>query len=203
MVGILESWQPQIFAALLALVVGICLEKYRNRKPDLFYYLLSASSFEIPNTARQQNPPAQQVQVPTLFINTHSIVIQNGGKVPATNVEVVHHRILDSSFHYRVAPDVPFTVDTTPGHGLILRFPNLLPGHAITISYLYTSPLLVNQIHNYVNCHESAGYAINVLSVRQTPKWLQYLLLWLGLLGLIYLTQLFWIGFRSLIHKAL
>ncbi len=183
---LIGQYQNEIISAILSFVGGVLLEKYNNRKPDLPYYLLNSSVFNVPAT-----PPAQAAQV-----YTHSIVIQNNGRAPATNIEVVHFNLVPQPvlFIYQVAPDVQVVPDRTPNGGLILRFSNLLPAQQITISYLYSYPYGVQNIHNYVKSSEVTGYPISVLSVRHTPKWLQSTLLWLALFGLIYSVQLLWVG---------
>jgi len=81
------SWQPPLLASVLSLVVGVILEKYRARRPNLVYYLSHISGFQIPPQ------PGQQIQQ-TILINTHSIVVANIGRGVAHNVEVAHRPIL-------------------------------------------------------------------------------------------------------------
>jgi len=188
-----EALQPVILAGILSLVGGILLEKFRNKQPKILYYLSNISDFQVPSTTREG-------QQQTIFVNTHSIVVQNAGRAPAHNIEVVHRPIADQNFWFRINPDITYSEGRTPEGGRILKFPHLLPGQMVTISYLYTYPHQIQHIHNYVKSDEVAGQAINVFHVMQTPKWLQHIFLWLAFLGVIYAGQLLWVGIINFIR---
>ena len=182
-----------LFACVLTFIFGILLEKFKEKKPKLIYYLSSLSDFSIPsNQAGQQNT----------HINTHNVVVQNDGRSSAKNVEIAHHPLTSTNFWYKVNPDIAYSIDKTPQGGLIIRIPSLLPKQALTISYLYTYPFQINQIHNYVKSDEVAGEAISILYVRQTPKWAARALIFFGILGLVYLVQILWLGFQYLVKIA-
>ena len=184
---LLEPYHKEIVSALLAFIVGILLEKYTNKKPNISYFILNSSQFNLPAQAGNQSSK----------VFTHSIVIQNNGKAPATNIEVVHFNLNPAPvlFIYQISPDGQYTEDKTQNGGLILRFPSLLPSHQIAISVpLYSYPYGTNNIHNYVKSTEVFGYPISILTVRHTPKWLQLMILWLSLFGFIYALELLWTG---------
>lgn len=180
------SWQPPLITAILSVVGGVILEKYRSRRPNLVYYLSHISDFRI-STQPQQGQSQQPQQV---FINTHSITVANIGRGVAHNVEVAHRPIIDPNFWWRINPDVPVEQGRTPEGGLILRFPLLHPNQQVLISYLYTYPHRIELIHNYVRSAEVPGVAINVISVRPWPRWMQLAVMWLALFGLLYVGQL-------------
>jgi len=184
MFGIHLAWQPAVITAILSLFTGIIIEKYRNRRPILEYYLSSMSSFFIPAKIQGQID---------INLYTHSIVIHNRGRASANNVKVVHriNKATSQNFWFRISPDVQFSEDVTPEGNLIISIDKLLPNAWVTVSYLYMYPHRADFIHNYVVSDEVHGIPISVLFVRQTPKWLQWLFLVLSLLGLAYVIQLF------------
>lgn len=97
-------------APILALLVGMWLERFLERKPKLIAYFTHASVFDI----RGDNP---------IRVHTHGIVIQNAGKKPAIDVRVRHSLL---PVNYNVFPDIEYRVQNLPGGGAEIVFPMLV-----------------------------------------------------------------------------
>src|SRR5256885_16497211 len=102
-----------IAAPILALFIGVALDRFVERKPRLVAYFAHASAFPITGT----NPPVQ--------IHTHSIVVRNTGKKPANDVRVTHNTLPRD---FNVYPHVEYQVRALQGGGTDLVFPTLVPG---------------------------------------------------------------------------
>ena len=69
---------------------------------------------------------------------THSVVLRNSGRRPATNVRLAHPYLPD----FNVFPSVGYRVENLPGGGREIVMPTLVPNEQVTISYLYFPPPL-------------------------------------------------------------
>jgi hypothetical protein len=158
-----------IAAPIIALIVGMVLNRYFGSKARLISYLGHMSSFKI-RVEKEFN------------VYTHSIVIRNAGRQSAHNVRIGHHTFPPN---YQIFPAVEHTFVSVPDTGPEIRFPILVPGEQVTISYLYLEPLTVDRIHSYTKCDEGFAKIINVLPMQQFQKWFNLTVLWLAVAGLI------------------
>src|SRR5207253_10740929 len=117
---------------VVGVVVGIAIERMLERKPKLIAYFTHASAFVLPGL-----PPIQ--------VHTHGIVIKNAGRKAATDIRV-RHQVRPSQFV--VFPSVAYTDPNLPGGGFEIVLPRLVADEQVAISYLYSPPLLFNQIHS-------------------------------------------------------
>ena len=140
---------------ILALLVGAALDRLLERRPRLLAYYGHVSSFTL------RGPSG------TSIINTHSVVVANGGRKPATNVRLGHHFLPD----FQLSPSVQCIVEPLPSGGHELVLPSLVPGEQVTISYLYFPPITWQLINSYVKSDEGLGTVIAVLPTRQYPRW--------------------------------
>jgi hypothetical protein len=163
-----------IASPIIALFVGMLINRAIERKPRLIAYFTHASAFPL--------------QTPTpLTINTHGIVIRNVGKRSATDVRVRHH-VLPQNFI--VYPPVEHRVENIQGGGVEIIFPTLVPNEQVSISYLYFPPLIYNQIHAGIRHRDGFATEVTVLPTSQHPAWVSkslWLLLLLGLITFMYL----------------
>ena len=127
----------KIAVPLGTLLLGKYLDRWLAKRPKLISYLVHASAF----TIRGENQGV---------IHTHAIVVRNAGREAASNVRIGHYILPDQ---YQLFPAVPHTVERDPsGAGAAeIVIPQLVPGEQVTVSYLYTPPLLSNQINAYTN----------------------------------------------------
>lgn len=162
-----------IAAPILALFVGAALDRILERKARLIAYYGHASVF------RLTNPP-------NATIHTHSVVIKNTGRKPATDIRISHNFLPDN---FNLFPDVEFTRVNLPGGGAEIRIPILVPGEQITISYLYFPPITYAQINASVRHAEGFARGITVVPTPQAAPWLAriaWALLFIGAVAVIY-----------------
>jgi len=156
------------------LVIGKYLDRWLTKRPKLTVYLGHASAF----TMRGANSG---------IVHTHTIVIQNAGKVAANNVRVGHNILPE---HHQLSPPVLHSVEILDNGGADILIPKLVPGEQVTISYLYFPPLVWNQIHAYTKFDDGYAKVLHVLPTPQYPKWMSrsvWVLVFIGLMSLVYL----------------
>jgi len=104
-----------------------------------------------------------------MIVNTHDVVVRNGGRRAATNVRLGHHVL---PVNYQVSPSIEHSVNAVSG-GLNTEvvFPTLVPGEQVTVSYLYFPPLTYDQVNSYVKSDEGFAKVITVLPQTQYPQW--------------------------------
>ncbi len=170
-------------APILALFLGIILDRFFERRPKLIAYFTHASAFNL------NGPPA-------VTIHTHGIVIKNVGKRPATDIRV-RHNVNTFPPNCRVFPDIEYRIENLPGGGVEIVLPVLVPGEQVSISYLYFPPLLFNQIHAGIRHSEGFAAEVTTLPSPQYPAWLRRALWFLLILGAIAFIYLVMEGFFS------
>ena len=107
------------------------------------------AAFDVTTPATQVNQGGQ------FSIFTHSIFIRNAGNVVATNVEISHPTYLPA--HVTFYPrEIENTIDRV---NRVIRIPKIIPGQAITVSYLDTQLYRVDDIYN-TSVRSDEGYAI-------------------------------------------
>jgi hypothetical protein len=151
---------PYIATGLVSLVVGLLLQRFQAR-PKLLYW------------------------VPKVALRTDSLTIQNTGRLPAHNIEIIHEQRPD---HFQFSTALEYTESTTPDGRHIIKIPSLGSQEHINIQLLShsQSPVLSN-----VRCAEGQAQLIQVHLQRIYPNWL------LALVGLVILTgagfTLYWL----------
>jgi hypothetical protein len=174
--GMVIQWQPvaTIAAPIIALFVGLYLNRAFERRPKLIAYYQHVSSF-------RWTPPDATPGT----INTHAIVLTNSGREPATNVRLHHRRLPD----YNIWPAVPHHVEELPDGSKDIVIPTLIRDKTLTISYLYGAPLIAAEINNGIECDQGMAKAIPVLLMRVYPRWV-YVGAWglmvCGLVAILY-----------------
>jgi hypothetical protein len=157
-----------IAAPVIALFVGVALDRLLERKPKLIAYFLHASVFRL--------------AAPNLTIHAHGIVIKNTGRRPANDIRVRHNILPD--FH--VFPNIQYQVQTLPGGGAEIVFPILVPEEQVSISYLYFPPTLYSQIHAGIRHSHGFAREVTVLPTPQLSAWIRRTLWSLVVVGAIF-----------------
>lgn len=114
-------------------------------------------------------------------VHTHTIVLRNVGRRPATTVRLHHNSLPD----FNIWPQVVHHVETLPDGSKDIVIPALVPGEEITVSYLYFPPLTVAGVNAGIKCDTGFATAHVVLLQRQYPAWFNRLAAALMLIGLI------------------
>jgi hypothetical protein len=167
-----------ILTPILTLFIGAWLNKRLEDHPKLVSYISHA-------TATRLDPPAQGAQ--PITVHTHSLVIRNNGRKPATNVRIGHNVLPN----FQVFPQIQYEVVTVPNGGKEILFPRLVPREQVTINYVYFPPLLWSGINTMEKSDEGLANRVSVLLTRRYPMWFQLLSAALALLGVA--TLVYWI----------
>lgn len=154
---------------VVAVFVGIVLNRILERRPRLIAYIGHVSNFNITGT----NP---------FNVYTHSVVVSNTGKKPATNVRIGHFTFPPN---FNIFPSIQHRVNTLPNGSNEIVIPTIVPKEQLTISYLYTTPLNVNQINSYFKSDEGFAKVLNVIPTPLYPKWFLNVLRFLTFVGLV------------------
>jgi hypothetical protein len=155
---------------IIALFVGVWVNRRFESRPILISYFGHVSSF-------QHTPPGGQPMV----VHTHSVILRNAGRRPATNVRISHVFLPD----FNIWPAVVHRTEDLPSGVRDIVIPTLVPGELITISYLYFPPVTVAQVNAGIKCDQGFAQAIPVLLQRQYPKWFNVIAGVLLLIGLV------------------
>ncbi len=157
-----------IVIPLLTLFLGAILNRLIERRAKLTTYLGHTSIFEI-------HPAGGDAR----YIHTHSVVVTNAGGKAANNVRLSHHQLPD----FYIWPAVPHMVEDIPQGGRDIVVPVMVPGHQITVSYLYFPPTTWNLVNAGVRSDEGFAKTLNVLPTRQFSKPINFLIFCLMLVG--------------------
>lgn len=151
-----------VATGVVSLLVGLLLQRYQA-KPKLLYWIPGTFTFEL--------------KEPKLAIRTDSVTIQNDGRKPATNIEIVHKERPD---HFQFSTAISYSEETTPSGEHIIKVPSLGPKEHVNIQLLgHTKiPVLLN-----VRSAEGPAQNIQVHLQRIFPKWVYVFVGALMLLG--------------------
>ena len=162
-----------ISAPVLALFIGVFLDRLLERKVNLLVYYGHITSHQL----RRENP---------ITVNTHAIILQNAGRKSATDVRISHDYLPPD---YSVFPKVEFSVVELEGGTGEIVIPRMVPGEEIHISYLYYPPITYQQVNGRVRHSEGFAKGIDVLLQRQYPNWVQKTagaLMLVGIVAILY-----------------
>ena len=159
-----------IAAPIIALFVGVWINRRFENRPVLISYFGHVSAFRVV-------PPAGQ----PVFVNTHAVVLRNAGRRSANNVRLRHNVLPD----FTIWPALQHHIEDLPAGGKEIVIPTLVPGEEVTVSYLYFAPVTVAQINAGIKSDEGFAHQIPVLLQRQYPKWFNVTAAALMLIGLI------------------
>ncbi|TBW47470.1 hypothetical protein EZI54_22695 [Marinobacter halodurans] len=167
----MEQFIGYIATGVVSLVVGLLLQRLQA-KPRLLYWVPGSFMFNL--------------KEPKLALRTDSLTIQNDGRLPATNVEIIHKQRPD---HFQFSTAISYVEDTGPDGCHIIKIPSLGAKEFVNIQLLshIQEPVLLN-----VRSAEGPGQLIQVHLQRIYPKWFQVFVALLMLLGFGFL--IYWIG---------
>lgn len=159
----------KIVVPLGTLILGKYVDRWLTKRPKLIIWLGHSSAFNV-----RSQPPVN--------VHTHAIVVRNAGRETAHQVRIGHNILPDN---YQLFPAVPHTIERTEGGIAEIVIPTLVPNEQITVSYLYSPPLLWSQIHAYTKSNEGFAKALYVLPTPQLPKWIVMLIWSLVFVGVV------------------
>ena len=107
-----------VAAIIVSLVTGLLLQRFAD-KPDLTFFLPGPYVYELKN--------------PVMSIRTDSLTLQNFGRKPATNIEIVHKEKPD---HFQFSQAMDFTEEYNPSGEHLTKIASLGPKEFVNIQYL-------------------------------------------------------------------
>ena len=167
----MEQLIGYIATGVVSLVVGLFLQRLQA-KPKLLYWVPGSFMFNL--------------KEPQLALRTDALTIQNDGRMPATNVEIIHRQRPD---HFQFSTAISYVEEHGPDGAHIIRIPILGSKEFVNIQLLshVQEPVLLN-----VRCAEGPAQLIQVHLQRVYPKWFQGFVGLLIILGFGFL--LYWVG---------
>lgn len=167
----MEQLIGYIATGVVSLVVGLFLQRLQA-KPKLLYWVPGSFMFNL--------------KEPQLALRTDALTIQNDGRMPATNVEIIHRQRPD---HFQFSTAISYVEEHGPDGAHIIRIPSLGSKEFVNIQLLshVQEPVLLN-----VRCAEGPAQLIQVHLQRLYPKWFQVFVGLLMVLGFGFL--LYWVG---------
>ncbi len=171
----------KIASYVVALIVGVYIKQWLERKPKLYFWLLSATGIRIedPNNPNHFLNP-----------NTHTIVLQNAGRKSATNVRLGHNDV--HPFWYQISPSIHYEERLLQGGGMEIVIPALTPKRIINITYFYFAPITYGQVNTHIESDEGMAKLIPMTTQRIFPKWVNSLIVIVMFTGLVALVYLGW-----------
>jgi len=144
-----------VATGIVSLVVGLLLQKYQA-KPKLLYWVPGTFTFTLND--------------PKLLIRTDSLTIQNDGKKPASNIEIIHKEKPD---HFQFSTAISYSEEITPSGEHVIKIPSLGAKEYVNIQLLshVKLPVLLS-----VRSSEGAAQNIQVHLQRVVPKWFTFLI---------------------------
>lgn len=167
----MDNFVGYLATGLVSLFVGLLLQRLKDR-PRLLYWLPGTFLFEL------KEPKDLQLR-------TDSLTVQNVGRKPATNVEIIHKTRPD---HFQFLTAVSFVEETSPAGEHVIKIPSIGPKEHINIQLLshVAAPILLN-----IRSDEGKAQLIQVHLQRILPKAAQALAAALLLIGFGFV--LYWV----------
>lgn len=166
----MEHISGYIATGLVSLTVGLLLQRMKDR-PKLLYWIPGSFLF--------------QLTTPQIALRTDSLTIQNIGRQPATDVEIIHKARPD---HFQFSTHIDFSEATTPTGEHVIKIPSLGAKEHVNIQLLShtAQPVLLA-----VRSAEGSAQLIQVQLQRVVPKAIQWLGGFLVLAGFGF--SLYWV----------
>ena len=151
-----------IATGIVSLLVGLFLERVKG-KAKLLCWVPGSFAFKLAS--------------PEMVIRTDSVTIQNIGRQPSKDIEIIHQSKPD---HFQFATPVDFTESSNPSGEHVIKIASLGPKEHVNLQLLSHSklPVLLN-----IRSAEGKAQFIQVGLQRVWPKWVQVLGTALILLG--------------------
>lgn len=174
-----------VAAPLFAGIVQYTIKNYYEKGPRVIHYLLHASANQVSFEGQ-----------PSFPVWSHGLVVRNVGDKPAHNVKIYNAQV-QGLYHFSIWPEMRFETTELPNGGKEICIPILVPNEQITLSYLYSPPVMVIQFMHAVKHDEgfSNGIAVFPAPIPSVPQlWVYKVLAFIGLSTVIYLA----IGFAQM-----
>ncbi len=165
------------------LFVGAWVNRRFEKRPSLVSYFGQVSAFKY-------TPPGGK----TIDVYTHSLVVSNQGRRPATNVRLNHIVLPD----FTISPTALYSVQTLPDGTRDILIPAMVPGEALTVSYLYFPPVTWSQVNAGIKFDEGFARPIPMLLQRQYSRWVTATSVVLALVGFVAVVYGVVVGIRAL-----
>ena len=151
----MDNFTGYIATGLVSLVVGLLLQRFQAR-PRLLYWFPGTFLFEL----KEEN---------NINLRTDSLTVQNFGRKPAANIEIIHKTKPD---HFQFSTPVSFIEENSPSGEHLIKIPSLGPKEHINIQLLShkAPPVLLN-----IRSDEGPAKLIQVHFQRLLPKSVQAL----------------------------
>jgi len=152
-----------IATGIVSLVVGLLL-RYIEAKAKIVYWFPHNFFFEL----KKEN----------VVLQTNSLTVQNTGRRPAENIEIIHKQKPD---FFQLAPSIPYEEETTSNGEHVLRVKTLGPKEFFMLQLLSykTVPVLLN-----VRSKEGPAKTIQIQPQKIFPLWFQWVSAGLFFIGL-------------------
>lgn len=148
----MENFAGYIATGIVSLLVGIALQRLKDR-PKLLYWIPGSFLFQL----KQQN----------VELRTDSLTIQNVGREPAKDLEIVHKQRPD---HFQFSTAIAFTEETNPTGEHIIKIANLGANEHINLQLISFKAIPVLLA---VRSATGQAQSIEVHLQRVIPRWLQ------------------------------
>lgn len=175
----IETWAKLLAPIVSALLIA-GFKWYTEGRPRVISYLVQSWGVRIGDS---------NDGTPGAVVHSHSIVVANTGRKPATGVRVTHGIKTELPAH-TIHPPIQYTIERNPEGYPQIVFPVLVPKQEVTISYLYFPPLYYNQILGNVLSNEGMA---KILQIVPTPRpnpvvtWTTWILATIGGSVVVYL----------------
>ena len=139
-----------VATGIVSLAVGLLL-RYLEAKARIVYWSPHNFFFEL----KKEN----------VVLQTNSLTIQNIGRKPSENIEIVHKQKPD---FFQLAPSVPYEEETTSNGEHVIRIKILGPKEFFMLQLLSyrTVPVLLN-----IRSKDGPAQAIQIKPQRIFPRW--------------------------------
>lgn len=164
----------KVLAPLISLVVAAIIKHYLEGKSRLVTYIGHVSAF--PNISGPRT-------------HTHSVVLQNAGKKSAVNVRVPHGVPL-ADVSVQINPPMQYSFEFNPANAFQILIPTLAPKEQITISYLYSEPIVWTQISYQPKSDDGLAEIVQAIPAPRPNVTVRYAGFALSFIGLSYIIYL-------------
>ncbi len=167
-----ESGQAALFSSI-ATLVAVIARHWLQGKVRLIVFSPNSSFFQFA-------PPGPDA--PPLNIRSSQIMVQNLGRLPAEDVEIVSEATGEPA-GYNVMPAIDFSVGTTSSGRWLVKIPYIAPKEVVTLQILNGANI------EQVRCKEGVAKIVPVVHQRVYPAWANLIagaLMIVGVFSIIY-----------------
>lgn len=188
-----------IFLMIISGVIGYFFNRLQKEKSKLIYYIQHISNFNVTIDPISANPVKREIP-----LYTYSLIIKNNGNKIAEDIEIRH---LFLPRHISIFPKAKLEghrIERKNGGGTIF-IKDIVPNEQVTIAYLDEYPYAPQSIFaTVVKSKDGFARAQSMVLYPWLPKWARrfsQLLLYLGLLFIIFIIYKLWPYFIEIVRK--